>query len=259
MYNLVAINIADNIDIKKITDFGKPLIFTTSELFFKLQDKFLTIYSNGVVAFANFEPREVGTIIETLKPYIKNPQDNINETLNIDFIEEGKIHYEEGTFYVPKEYDSNEFLRIVMYNLSQTVGIDFYSRISENLLAEVEKFATELEEKGKLSISQKEMNKFIGKSLSTKNKIVNNLYIFDVPDLVWEDENLESVHKALIRVFDINNRIKELQYTFEVIDDNLEMFKGMYEHSSSTKWEIVVVILILIEILQIAGDKFKWF
>ena len=63
--------------------------------------------------------------------------------------------------------------------------------------------------------------KFIGKSLSTKNKIVNNLYIFDVPDMAWDNEDLDRVHAILSKSYDLSSRIKELQYTFEIIDDNI--------------------------------------
>ena len=260
MHKLIAVNVADHIDIKGVKSQFKerPIVQTTSELFLKLADnRYISIFNNGVISFANFNQNDINAIISAVKPYMKSPQENISETLNIDF--EDAVRFEDDTIYVPKDFDTPDLLRLALYDLSQSIAIDYYSKISEVLLDEVEKFASELEKKGKLSISKKEMNKFIGKSLSTKNKIVNNLYIFDVPDMAWDNEDLDRVHAILSKSYDLSSRIKELQYTFEIIDDNLEMFKGMYEHSSSTKWEIVVVVLIIIEILQIAGDKFKWF
>jgi len=260
MYRLIAINISDKIDIKKAqTIFGRSLISTSSELFLKtVEEKFITIFNNGVVTFANYDSNEINTTLDSLKPFLTNPQENINETININFTQESRAHYEEGTLFVPEEFNSNNLMRIVMYDLSQTVGIDYYSKTAENLLSEVEKFASELESTGKMRISEKEMNKFIGKSLSTKNKIVGNLYLFDVPDLAWEDERLDVVHKILSRTFDISARIKELQSTLEVVDDNLNIFKDMYQHTHSAFLEIVVIVLILIEILQTA-NIYKWF
>jgi len=39
------------------------------------------------------------------------------------------------------------------------------------------------------------MMKFIGKSLNTKNKIVDNLYIFDSPDIAWDNKTLNGFIK----------------------------------------------------------------
>jgi uncharacterized Rmd1/YagE family protein len=257
MHKLIAINIADSVDIKGVkTKFDvKPKIQTSTELFLNLDKKYITVFNNGVIAFANFEDADIKNILEFIKPYLKSPQENISETININFIDENRIYIDEDTLFVPKKFESDDLLRIVMYDLSQTVGIDYYQKISEVLLEEVQKFASYLEQKGKLNIDKKEMNKFIGKSLTTKNKIVNNLYIFDVPDIAWENEELDRVHRVLSRTFDLQARIKELQYTFQVIDDNLNMFKGMHEHSRSAFLEIIVIILILIEILQTFGEK----
>jgi uncharacterized Rmd1/YagE family protein len=43
----------------------------------------------------------------------------------------------------------------------------------------VKALSAELEYQGKISLSKKAMMKFIGKSLNTNKKIVDNLYIFD--------------------------------------------------------------------------------
>lgn len=262
MYRLTAINISDNIDIKIVRDIieGRIIVNTISELFIKTQEnKYITVFNNGVISFCNYTDVEMRRILNDIRMSIKNPQENISESINIELTDQERVRYENNVLYVSSEYDGSDLLRIVMYDLSQTVGIDYYSKISENLLAEVEKFATQLEKKGKISLSNKEMNKFIGKSLSTKNKIVSNLYIFDTPDMVWEKENLEIVHKVLTRTFDLNARIKELQSTFDVIDDNLEMFKRMYEHKHSAFLENIVIVLILIEILKSFAEKFNIF
>lgn len=260
MHKVTAINIADSINIRGVKTELKSDVTSQSntELFYALpNNRFMAVFNNGVISFANFEKQDISHTLSKIKRYIKNPEENISETISIKFIDDSKVSFSEDTLYVPKEFDSNDLMKIVMYDLSQTVAIDYYSKISKTLISEVEKFASELERKGKLSISQKKMNKFIGKSLNTKNKIVSNLYIWDVPDIAWDDESLDIVHATLNRTFDISNRIKELQYTIDVVDDNLETFRGMYEHKHSSFLEIVVIILILVEILQTLDEKLK--
>lgn len=101
--------------------------------------------------------------------------------------------------------------------------------------------------------------KFIGKSLNTRNEIIDNLYIFDSPDIAWDDERVERVHKILSRVFDLNVRFRELEYTFNIIDNNLKIFNDSYEHRHSAFLEIVVIILILIEVIKsFVETLWKW-
>ncbi len=259
---LIAIIIADNIDIRQMkTNFkGKLVISTSSELFYKIgKNKYISIFNYGVVVFSNHSSREIDQAINDIEKYITNKQDRISETITIEFKDAAGISYENEVLSLPAEYESNELFRIVMFDLSQTVAIDYYSGIAELLLQEVKTLSAELEHKGKISLGKKDMMKFIGKSLNTKNKIVDNLYIFDSPDITWEDEKVERVHKTLTRTFDLNARFKELEYTFKIIDDNLQIFNDTYNHRYSSTLEIVVIILILIEVLKSLGEKFELF
>ena len=92
--------------------------------------------------------------------------------------------------------------------------------------------------------------KFIGKSLNTKNNIVDTFYIFDSPDLAWEDDEIDKIHKYLSHLFDLNSRYREIENIFKVIDNNLEIYNDIYQHKESANLEIVVIILIIIEIIK---------
>ena len=259
---LMAINIADIIDIRNLKQnfTGKLITSTSSELFFKTgENKYISIFNYGVIAFSNYLQPEIDQVIKDIERFLNNNQVRISETLSIELINSPGVSYENEVLTVPYEFESNELFRIVMFNLSQTVAIDYYSGIAEKLLQEVKTLSAELEHKGKISLVRREMMKFIGKSLNTKNKIVDNLYIFDSPDIAWDNEMVEKVHKTLTRIFDLNARFKELEYTFKIIDDNLQIFKETYEHRYAATLEIVVIILILIEVLKSLGEKFRFF
>jgi uncharacterized Rmd1/YagE family protein len=262
MYKLTAYNIADKLDVRKSRAKinGQVIVQTSSEVFIKLDDThFITLFNNGIAVFVNFEDVDSYKILTSIVEYMINPLiDHMKETLIIDTIDDDRVYYESDVLMVPDDLDENNLLRLAMYDLAQSVAIDHYSNISELLLAEVENVAEELEKRGKISLSKIDMNKFIGKSLSTKNKIVKNLYLFDNPDIVWEEGDLEKVHKVLIRTYDLGARIKEIQTTFEVIDDNLDKFQGMYQHGHSSKLEWIIIILIAIEILKSVGESAGW-
>jgi len=226
---LIAVNIADAIDIRQLKqDFaGRLIISTSSELFYRTaKNKYISIFNYGVIALSNHTEGEVEKVINDIGTYSTNLQEKLTETLTVEFRETGDVSYENEVLVVPDDYEKNELYRIVMFDLSQTVAIDYYAAIADRLLDEVKSLSAELEKKGKISLMKREMMKFIGKSLNTKNKVVDNLYIFDSPDIAWEDETVERVHKILTRTFDLKARFKELEYTFRIIDDNLEVFSN---------------------------------
>ena len=107
-----------------------------------------------------------------------------------------------------------------------------------------------MEEEGKLKISRKNIMKFIGKALNTKNKIVENLYIFDAPAVTWNNEYLEKVNTTLSRHFELGLRYRSIENNFNIIKDNLEAFTDLYHQSESSKLEWIIIILILVEVLD---------
>jgi required for meiotic nuclear division protein 1 len=259
---LIAVYVADSINIKQLKSVytGKLITSTSSELFYKTgESKYISIFNYGVVAFSNYLQTETDSFFKEIGTFITDKPERISETIQIEFKSEKGVSYENEVLSLPIFDNSDELFRIVMFDLAQTVALDYYADITDKLLQEVKTFATQLQRKGKISLSRKEMMKFIGKSLSTKNDIVDNLYIFDSPDIAWDNEMVERVHKILIRTFDLNVRFKELEYTFNIIDNNLHIFNEINEHRYSEILEIVVIILILIEVLKSLGEKFMFF
>jgi required for meiotic nuclear division protein 1 len=255
---LIAINIADNINIKmlKANFVGKLIISTSTELFYKTdENKFISMFNYGVIAFSNHTRKERDQVIDSIMKYCNDSQAKISETIQIEFRQHASIVYQNEILVVPEIDHTDEFFRIVMFDLSQTVALDYYAGIAEKLLHEVKTYATQLARRGKISLSKRAMMRFIGKSLNTRNEIIDNLFIFDSPDIAWDDERVEKVHKILTRIFDLNVRFKELEYTFNIIDNNLRIFNDSYEHRYSTFLEIVVIILILIEVIKSFVEK----
>jgi uncharacterized Rmd1/YagE family protein len=108
------------------------VISTSSELFYKVAaNKFISIFNYGVVVFSNHSQREIDQVITDIEKYITNMQERISETISIEFIDTTGISYENEVLSLPVEYESNELFRIVMFDLSQTVAIDYYSGIAD--------------------------------------------------------------------------------------------------------------------------------
>jgi uncharacterized Rmd1/YagE family protein len=140
-----------------------------------------------------------------------------------------------------------ESIRLVMLNTSQSVALDQYSEITQQLLEETNEHTQYLEKKGKLNISGIKRKQFIGKVLNIKNQISENLYIFDEPDNTWENGQLNSLNLAHKQMFVLKIRYRNIQEQLGIVKKNLELFKDIWDHRESSRSEGIIIILILVD------------
>ncbi len=253
---LTALLVANQLDLKGIKTFLelKPLADSSSELFYSFgQDKFQYYFNYGVVVLTGYSEEEIKLAIKTVLPYLKSPSSNwLRDDHEIE-VKEGEMIFEFDQLVVNRL--DVKVIRIAMFNLAQSVALDHYHEVTENLLAEIRSFTNHLEATGKVSISRKNMLKFIGKALNTQNDIADNIYIFDAPELVWDDEYLDKLHKGLMKHFDLRVRFSEIEYTLRIIEDNLDVFREISNQRESNTLEWIIIALILVEVFDLFISK----
>lgn len=254
---LSAFLVAYQLDIKGIKAFLeiKPVADSSSELFYEFgKGKHQYYFNYGVIVFTGHTEEEMKWAVKAVQQFQKNP---LNNWLRDDFdisVQPGSDIIFEFDKVILGTIDA-KVIRIAMLNLAQSVAIDYYLSVTESLLTEVKGFATRLETQGKLRISRKNMLKFIGKALNTQNDIAENIYIFDAPDLVWDDFYLDKLHQGLSKHFDLRMRFSELEYTIRIIEDNLKVFRDIYHQRESSMLELIIIILILVEVFDLFISK----
>ena len=254
---LYALLVANQLDIKGIKTFLdiKPLADSSSEVFYRFGDeKYQYFFNFGVVVFAGYTDDEMKWAVKTIQTYQRTPFVNwLRDEYDMD-VQEGKpISFDFSRLVLDKL--NERIIRIAMFNLAQSVALDYYHGVSENLLTEVRGFANQLEETGKLKISRKNMMRFMGRALNTQNDIAENIYIFDAPDLVWDDEYLDKLHQGLSKHFDLRVRFGEIEYTLRIIEDNLRVFREIINQRESSLLEWIIIILILVEVFDLLITK----
>ena len=135
------------------------------------------------------------------------------------------------------------------------MALDRYSEITYDLLEQTNKHTLYLEQKGKLDISGNKLKRFIGRTLNIKNRISENLYIFDSPDSTWENEQLNQLNQDLKQTFDLKDRYRLIHDRIEIIKENLELFKDIMDHKESSRLEWIIIILIVIEVFDMFLTK----
>lgn len=250
----VALQISESIDIRGCKDYFKQkLLFSDrDELFYDFENqKHVYIFRYGVICFYNLTSSEINEFKNRLYPFTAN-----NKFVDESLMESIEIYTGAKVFSINfKEIhiiDSNtEKLRLIMLNTSQSVALDYYAVIIERLLEDTRQHTTFLEEKGRLDIGGKKLKRYIGKVLNVKNKISENLYIFDSPDATWEDETLNILNNSLKKEFDLKDRYQTITQQVNIVKDNLELFKDIMFHKESSKLEWIIIILIVIEVIDL--------
>jgi required for meiotic nuclear division protein 1 len=250
--------VASQLDLKGIKTFLdiKPVADSSSDLLYSFDGfKYQYFFNFGVVVFTGYTDDEMKWAIKTISPYQKNPLTNWLRDDHIINVEEKENRISFDFDQITLDRIDEKVIRICMLNVGQTVALDYYHAVGENLLTEVKEFANQLEVTGRLKISRKNMMRFIGKALNTQNDIAENIYIFDAPDLVWEDEYLDKLHQGFMKYFDLRVRFNEIEYTLKIIDGNLSVFREISNQRESTLLEFIIILLILVEIIDLFVTK----
>lgn len=272
MLHVLSYQIADSIDIKAYrTAFKEGLYhYDADELFYRGGDgersrgrdgegeggtgeTFVYVFKYGVVCFCNFTDDEVKEFLDRIVPYSKNLFElKLSEEFEVETnARENKFGYNKIEIVKP----DIEVLRLIMLNVSQSVALDYYSEQTNLLLEETNYHTLSLERRGRLDISGTNLKKYIGKTLNLKNRIAENLYIFDSPPETWEDEDLNRMDLGLKRTFDLQERFRDIREGLEIIKENLELFKDLLQYRNSTFLEWIVIILVALEVLNLLIDK----
>ncbi|HEX8516533.1 MAG TPA: RMD1 family protein [Bacteroidia bacterium] len=256
MLKIISAQIADSIDIKTFRAANETnLIHSDSdELFYETGPyQYVYVFRYGVVAFCNYDEKAMAGFISTAAPYCKNAFEmQLNDEF---FVETNATENKFGHNKIELIRTSVDALRIIMLNVSQSVALDYYSNQTELLLQETNEHTLYLERKGKLDIAGSKLNKVIGKIINFRNKINENLYIFDSAPETWEDEDLYRIDMELKKTFDLQSRYRNIQEELEIIKENLSLLIDLMHQRKSSFLEVIVIVLILVEVLNLIIEK----
>jgi uncharacterized Rmd1/YagE family protein len=256
MNKVISYQVADSIDIKSLKASFKGTIYysDSAELFYETgTDRYLSVFRYGVISFLNYEAGDISSFLQFISPFSKNFfDDHISDEF---FVEAGagqnKISYNKIEIMKADQ----EALRMIMLNVSQSVTLDYYSEQTNKLLVETNYHTQLLEKKGRLGISGRNLKKYIGKTLLLKNRIAENLYIFDSPPETWEDERLDKLHNELKKNFDLQDRFRNVSDGLGIVKENLELIRDIMQYRNSVYLEWIVITLIAIEVINFFIEK----
>lgn len=251
---LESYQIAETINLKQFrASYSQTPVYATVWDAFYVDDKqrFIHIFGHGVVVFVGYETPEKNNFIKLLKEFSHGSiEADVNEdfTIHLDSTVRRPIVKNNSITLPHLEYDT---VRIITLNVAQSVALDYYDSLSLEMLKSSKKHIDELEKFGKVQVSKKNLLKFIGKIKNIKNSIIDNLYILDDPNIVWDNEELEKINNQLKETFDISPRFRDLDYRLRIVEENLILFTTLIQHRESARLEWIIITLIFVEIVNV--------
>lgn len=230
----------------EITPFKQEM---SSILYKEKGNKYIYFKDYGSVVFIGYSKEELGVLYKDVFKTLPNIeyQPTENYKIKIDPNKENKVSFNDIQI---KEL-TDDIAHIIMLNLSQSVALDHYHQKVSQLLESTRHIAKELEAKGTITMRASKLNQYIGKTMLLKNRISENLFIFETSDLAWSDKELSDLDNSLSIELEFVGRYHGLQNNLSVVKENLDLFRSMLEHRHNSSLEWIIIILIAIEVLQI--------
>lgn len=226
---------------------GTDLIVTLAQ-----PHAYCCFFNFGTVVFFNTPEDEQRRVLEALKTHFRTIE---GEPTNDDFnvvIDRGQQERVSFDHAVLNDLAVAK-LEILALLLAQSVALDFYERLVEDLLDQAEAITASMRRSGKLPGYTRDAIRYIGISLETRRDIISRLYIVDAPDSTWEDVGLDRLFKQMKAMLDIDVRYRALEYKLKLIQEGVEVIVDMTNAQRNIWLEVVIVILILVEIILAMG------
>lgn len=148
-------------------------------------------------------------------------------------------------------------IQIVSLLLAQSVAMDYYEEDVQEILQRTASITTGLQARGKLPGRVRDLVKFIGSCIATKNGVIATTALFDKPDATWDDRDLDRVYNGLRVELELDDRFRALEAKLRMIQENLVLLTDLSQHRSSWRLELAVVLLVLLEVLIMGWELLR--
>lgn len=205
-------------------------------------------YDFGAVVFVGVDAAEqarvVAAIEKTLPP---EPHPPLTESFAVE-VKPGLAASEVRFDRVAVAELSTEVLDIVALVLAQSVAMDYYASDVDEIEAATDRIADHLRTRGRVPGGVRDMIRFIGLCIATRNDVISTLALFDKPDATWESEPLDRLWDGLYRALDLDDRYRALEAKLRMFQDNLTVLVDLTRARQNILLEGTIVVLIVLEI-----------
>lgn len=153
-----------------------------------------------------------------------------------------------------KESSTLSFIIIALV-VSQSVGLEKYEQELERYFAQ-SKQMLDLTQSYSL-FKRSELIEFAKTLISIQHSMVNDLFLLDKPNILWDNEETEKLYNQMASILEIKDRFKIVEYKLSSLKENLSMAVDLFNHKHSEFLEWIIILLIAFEIVMGLIEFFK--
>ena len=205
-------------------------------------------FSYGTVVFWGFSETEEEEILQELKAFEKSPFSRAE-------IDEFVFSYGESMKIVDDHIylqNKNVLTKLaISYGIAQSIKLTIFEETIQKTIEHTKQIPYELAQKGKIPLSRKEIAKKMGELFIERNSINLHTEILDTPEFFWEHTEFETFYRRTIHYLDVSKRVDAMNKRLTVIHELFEILSGEINHQHSSRLELTIIILIVIEVILI--------
>ncbi len=204
--------------------------------------KYVFAFEDGSIVLVGFGDLEYEKLFKRIGPVlvIERYLIEINHSQDRFFnVKDGKVVFSKFSL---------EAIEVLALVLSMSVSLEYFEEQVEKILDSVN-FHQEFLQTRRVKFKTYQMLKIWAQVLEIKRNILNQLYIIDKPDIVWDSPMLEGLYERLVYLYDIQERFEALEYKIDFVN---EVVSFVQERLSSRKdhfLERIIILLIAFEIV----------
>jgi uncharacterized Rmd1/YagE family protein len=254
--------IANRIDLTSLDNHYKSTEIGSSSIKFRdvlkiipkeSSDFVIYIFKNGTIVSWGLKRHQVNTYLDTIKLFAdKLIPFTVHDEFSYKFGDRISIephdYFDVDCLTLNKESDSYELKLALSYGFSQSVKLQNFETILENLIENNTPIIQSLSNKG-AKVPHDKIRHIIGEILRAKtemNLISNFMYH---PKYFWQHPTLEEYYIMLERYLHIQRRVNAMNHRLDTINDIFDMFNSYLENRHSRNLEIIIIVLITIEVV----------
>ncbi len=206
------------------------------------EKKYVFVFEDGSVVLVGFWDKEYEILFKRIGPLlaVERYLIEINSSQDKFFnVRDGKVVFSKFSL---------EAIEVLALVLSMSVSLEYFEDQIEKILERVN-FHQEFLKTHRVKFNSYQMLKIWAQVLEIKKNILNQLYIVDKPDIVWDSPVLEGLYERLVYLYDIEERFEALEYKIDFVN---EVVSFVQERLSSRKdhfLERIIILLIAFEIV----------
>lgn len=205
-------------------------------------------FGYGVTVFWGMPKDEAVLFLEEIKGFEQQSLEDV-ETDEFTYLHGDVAKISEDEISLPNPDTLTKFA--ISHGIAQSVKLGTFEVTIQKTFNSMKSIPEDLAKRGKIRLSRKEIRTRMGALFIERTSINLHLDVLDTPEFFWEYPELELYYKMISNYLDLQTRVEVLNQRLSIMHELFEMLGNELNHQHSSRLELVIIWLIVIEVVLI--------